>query len=293
MPDEGTPTETPKRLAPKRDTLRELFLKTGNLCSFPGCDAVLMDEDGTFAAQICHVEAAEPQGERFNPSATNEERRAFSNLILFCYRHHQITNDVSQYDVATLKAMKAAHERRFSRPDRPMLEKLAKARWHTLVSAGAAAALSIGGLAQQVRSAFDALVHPARKADAEPKPLRTELLNVLRYGPRGTVHCYSRDPLHLTFGEVLLDLFQKSGWYIDWLQAPLYVGGDIQLSYDRSMMMLFTVRDPHQLPNAEATTREFFDLCGFKSAEDSDITIGIEGGRTLTFCIPVGIKQSR
>jgi hypothetical protein len=30
-------TEKAKRLAPTPQTLREVFLKSGNLCAFPGC----------------------------------------------------------------------------------------------------------------------------------------------------------------------------------------------------------------------------------------------------------------
>ncbi len=293
MSEEERSTEAPKRLAPLQDTLRELFLKSGNLCAFPGCEAVLMDEGGTFAAQICHIEGALPGGERFNQNMTNEERRTSSNLILFCYPHHQATNDVSLYGVASLKRIKAAHERRFSRSDRPMLEKLGKAKWYTLFGTGAATALSFDGMVRQIRSAFDALVRPTREADVESKPLAEELLNVLRYGPRGTIHCFSREPLHLAFSEVLLEIFQKSGWYIDRLEVPPHVEGHELPDYDASMLMAFTVRDPHQRANATATIKEFFAVCGFKSGQRPDITIGAEGGRLLTFCIPIGVKRPR
>lgn len=40
-----------------------------------------MDEMGNFIGQICHIEAAEEGGERFKPIMTNEERRAFDNLM--------------------------------------------------------------------------------------------------------------------------------------------------------------------------------------------------------------------
>lgn len=116
--------EKAKRLAPKRDTLRELFLKSGNLCAFPGCGQLMMDAEGTFIGQVCHIEAAEEDGERFNSTMTNEDRRAASNLMLMCYQHHQKTNDVKAYPVEKLKQMKDDHERRFSRPDRAILETL-------------------------------------------------------------------------------------------------------------------------------------------------------------------------
>lgn len=117
-------TEQAKRLAPKPETLRELFLKSGNLCAFPGCAQLMMNAEGIFIGQLCHIEAAEEGGERFNPAMTNEERRQAKNLMLMCYAHHQITNDVAAYPVAKLQKMKSDHEGRFSRPDRAILEKL-------------------------------------------------------------------------------------------------------------------------------------------------------------------------
>ncbi|NTE37645.1 hypothetical protein [Agrobacterium tumefaciens] len=117
-------TELVKRLQPKGDTLRELFLKSGNLCAFPGCGHLMMDAEGTFIGQLCHIEAAEEGGERFNPNMTNEERRQAVNLVLMCYEHHQKTNDVEMFPVEKLRQLKADHENRFSRPDRAILETL-------------------------------------------------------------------------------------------------------------------------------------------------------------------------
>ncbi|GAB1798645.1 hypothetical protein [Priestia megaterium] len=106
--------ETVKRLTPKKDVLRDLYLKSGNRCAFPDCGKFLLDEDGDFLGEVCHIEAAMPGGERFNPNQTNEERRAFSNLMLLCYDHHTKTNDEEIYTVEILKNMKAQHEQKFS-----------------------------------------------------------------------------------------------------------------------------------------------------------------------------------
>ncbi|QSQ17198.1 hypothetical protein [Myxococcus landrumensis] len=119
-----TMSEKPKRLAPLSNTLRELFLKSGNLCAFPNCKILMMDEDGAFVGEVCHIEAAEENGERFNPAMTNEERRAASNLMLMCGPHHRKTDDVEKYPVETLRKFKEEHERRYSHPDRAILETL-------------------------------------------------------------------------------------------------------------------------------------------------------------------------
>ncbi|HEM7843227.1 hypothetical protein L0Z02_29710 (plasmid) [Burkholderia multivorans] len=116
--------EEPKRLTPTGQTLRELFLKSGNLCSFPNCGQVMMNHDGVFVGEVCHIEAAEKGGERFNEAMTNEERRQAANLMLMCGTHHKITNDVLKYPVWKLKAIKSEHEARFASPDRAMLEGL-------------------------------------------------------------------------------------------------------------------------------------------------------------------------
>jgi len=117
-------TEIPKRLAPTGETLRELFLKSGNLCAFPGCPHLMMNADGVFVGQICHIEAAEAGGQRFNPKSTNQGRRQVENLMLMCHAHHKITDDVKTYTVDKLKEMKRKHEARFSSPERAIMEQL-------------------------------------------------------------------------------------------------------------------------------------------------------------------------
>jgi hypothetical protein len=107
-----------KRLAPKHRALRALFLKSGNVCAFPGCESLMTNANGDFIGQVCHIEAAEAGGPRFNPNKTDEERRSVENLILLCYRHHVETSDVDSYPVDRLLKMKTSHEARFTRINR-------------------------------------------------------------------------------------------------------------------------------------------------------------------------------
>ena len=85
------------RLQPGIDVLRALFARSENRCAFPGCTALLVNEKNQFIAQVCHIEAAEGGGERFNARESDEQRRSYENLMLLCYAHHVETNDVSLY----------------------------------------------------------------------------------------------------------------------------------------------------------------------------------------------------
>jgi len=78
---------------------------------FPGCHQNLVDEHGNIFAQICHIEAAEKGGERYNPDQTDEERRSVSNLVLLCANHHIESNNVEIWTVEKLKKIKDEHEK--------------------------------------------------------------------------------------------------------------------------------------------------------------------------------------
>jgi len=114
--------EIPKRLPPLSSTVRELYLKSGNNCAFPGCKRRLFNIKGVFIGQICHIEAAEPGGKRFNASQSNEQRRLASNLMLMCYDHHVETDDVVRFPVEALWKLKMVHESKFSDVVETMLD---------------------------------------------------------------------------------------------------------------------------------------------------------------------------
>ncbi|EPI6151985.1 hypothetical protein ACS8S8_004130, partial [Vibrio vulnificus] len=105
------------RLAPKLDTVRALFARSGNQCAFPGCTHQMINSKQQFVGQICHIEAAMPQGERFNAEQSDEERRSYDNLLLLCYQHHIETDDVDEFTVEKLKIIKQRHESQFLKSD--------------------------------------------------------------------------------------------------------------------------------------------------------------------------------
>lgn len=109
-------TETPKRLTPKAEILRELYLLSGNRCAMTGCKNVIIDDKGAVIGQVCHIEAAMPDGPRFNPLQTNDERRAISNLVLICAGHHIQIDSVkheNEWPLEKVRRLKAEHEAKF------------------------------------------------------------------------------------------------------------------------------------------------------------------------------------
>lgn len=110
-----TLVEKPKRLKPRGKVLRALYLKSGNLCAFENCKSVMINNQGVMIGEICHIEAALPDGKRFKTSMTNESRRAEQNLVLLCTPHHKIIDSPeTNYTVKQIKKMKKHHEKMFT-----------------------------------------------------------------------------------------------------------------------------------------------------------------------------------
>src|SRR2546421_11918693 len=99
-----------KRKQPLTPTIKKLFALSGNTCAFSECKNRIVDSDGNLIGQMCHIEAAEKGGERYNLQQIDEDRRQFENLILLCANHHIVTNDEATYTVDVLRKMKAQHE---------------------------------------------------------------------------------------------------------------------------------------------------------------------------------------
>jgi len=101
------------RKAPLPTVIKALFARSGNECAFPGCTQRLVNQKNQFIGQLCHIEAANAGGERYNEHQNDDDRRAYENLILFCYPHHIETNDVRAFSLQELRRMKSAHEQKF------------------------------------------------------------------------------------------------------------------------------------------------------------------------------------
>jgi len=100
------------RIPPTLSTIKRLFALSGNECAFPQCRIRLVEDDGTIVGEACHIHAAEPGGPRFKPMQSDDDRRAFDNLILLCANHHRVV-DGKPLTANELREIKAAHERQF------------------------------------------------------------------------------------------------------------------------------------------------------------------------------------
>ncbi len=99
------------RLEVTSKTIKELYARSGNQCAFRGCDQeFFLDGNTENASEICHIEAAEKGGQRFNQESDDEYRRSYENLILLCPTHHKVTDDVTSYSVDMLRKIKTEHQ---------------------------------------------------------------------------------------------------------------------------------------------------------------------------------------
>ncbi|UQB67590.1 ABC-three component system protein [Epilithonimonas zeae] len=95
-------------------TIKRLYAMSGNHCAFPDCTQTFLNvDDETNVSNICHIEAAEQGGQRYNPNSDDEYRKSFENLILLCPNHHKVTDNITVYTVEALKEMKRLHEAKF------------------------------------------------------------------------------------------------------------------------------------------------------------------------------------
>lgn len=100
---------------PTISTQKHVLSASGNQCAFPGCSRLIFDlEHETLIGTIAHIRARCENGPRFDKSQTEEENRAFSNLVAMCAEHSKIIDGpkFSEFSVATLYTWKKEHEQR-------------------------------------------------------------------------------------------------------------------------------------------------------------------------------------
>lgn len=82
-------------------TERALYAFSGMTCYFPDCSipvVVFVNDEPVCNVQIAHVRGANTNSPRYDASMTDDERRAFANLILLCTPHHTIVDRLHPTD---------------------------------------------------------------------------------------------------------------------------------------------------------------------------------------------------
>ncbi len=109
-------TRTPGPRDYTTGTERALFAFSGTTCYFPGCTAkviIFVENEPVSNVQIAHIRGANTNSPRYDTSMSDDERRAFSNLILLCTPHHTIVDRLhpDDYPIEVLTEWKTGHER--------------------------------------------------------------------------------------------------------------------------------------------------------------------------------------
>lgn len=96
-------------------TERALFRLSKGTCYYPGCEVPIMslvEGHAIIGVQIAHIRGANANSARYDESMTDDERRAFSNLMLMCVPHHNLIDrlEPENHPVALLEDWKRANE---------------------------------------------------------------------------------------------------------------------------------------------------------------------------------------
>jgi len=94
---------------------KKLFALSGNQCCFPSCtERVYNLEEDLLLGEMCHINAVNPNGARYDSELPIDEINSFDNILLLCPTHHAfIDKNAEKYDSSALREMKTNHENKF------------------------------------------------------------------------------------------------------------------------------------------------------------------------------------
>jgi len=99
------------RKPPSAESLKLLYVRSGNKCAFPNCNHPIFNDKGLYIAELCHIKAANIGGSRFDENQTDQQRKHHSNLLFLCHRHHKETD---LFSFEELVKIKMDHEANFT-----------------------------------------------------------------------------------------------------------------------------------------------------------------------------------
>lgn len=97
----------------KDNVRRLLYANSGNMCAMYGCNNTLVHANTASINEICHIEAVNENGARYNNNLTDAYVNSYDNLILLCPTCHALIDNKQNeefYTVEFLKQMKQFHE---------------------------------------------------------------------------------------------------------------------------------------------------------------------------------------
>lgn len=113
-------------------TVRRLRERAANFCSRPDCRKLTIEPNSdpekiTVKGKGCHIHAASPEGPRYDPGQTPEQRSGIENGIWLCSVCSDVVDkDVARYPAEVLRQWKLGHEQWLSQggmiPKFPSLE---------------------------------------------------------------------------------------------------------------------------------------------------------------------------
>ncbi|KQM90210.1 hypothetical protein ASE70_01980 [Sphingomonas sp. Leaf22] len=119
------PASLPERLPITRSVIKKLFAYSGNCCTNPACNQELVDAGGTMLGKVAHIHAAK-HGARHDPALSDEQRRAFENLLVVCSLCHDRIDDPdreAEFPPELLRVWKERHEARFRRAEAQFVDR--------------------------------------------------------------------------------------------------------------------------------------------------------------------------
>lgn len=185
---------------PSDAVIKRLFARSGNRCAYPNCAAQIVQGD-VIIGEICHIKAASPNGPRYDPRRSVDDRHSYDNLLLLCANHHTVIDDDPEaFTVERLVKMKADHEGRSASLATDEIDRGAR----LLLDQSVIAINQSGGItAHTVHQTIN--VHPPG-AQAIPATERRSLLAVVRkfHGERMEKIATAAAPVALLDGGALV-----------------------------------------------------------------------------------------
>jgi hypothetical protein len=102
---------------PTPATQKHVLAASGNECAFPGCSRMIFDlTHETLIGTIAHIQSRCENGRRFDLIQSEDENRAFDNLVAMCAEHSKIIDGPKwpNFSLETLTMWKKEHEQRIA-----------------------------------------------------------------------------------------------------------------------------------------------------------------------------------